>query len=279
MRHGNLIVVLLMGVALVAGCTSKQSEGLPEKLQGSEFSYNAHEITMDGCVAWVLSRGFNPTESPPPVPEPWHSIKAPGEFELQLRGFACERLAVGPFERPVNMIAELHSNRTTPEGCEQPGLITPGLPKILHKLWLDDAEVAAYLAKQHGMPVGLASMTLQPSPNPLTPNQVIWKWIPEAGEESRIEYGANRTPPTPQQAWHSWAWFPGDTVSILLMSTVELNWAARHDPITVSVIRPPMLLARPQEELPSFISQNTDASAIATITSYEDQTCGIPQHS
>ena len=73
--------------------------------------------------------------------------------------YHCQRVSVGPFERgPVVFMLEAHTDGEPPAACQQ------GHPNgnfIVNRLWINDADVAAYLKSTFGLPAENAAMGFQ----------------------------------------------------------------------------------------------------------------------
>jgi hypothetical protein len=118
-------------------------------------------IAMDGCGKGITALVYAPQALYPsatPHDPSWSSDSPVVAITLLVQ--ECSRISVGPFERgPVRFLLEVHDNLVSPTSCrEVPGDYTSD--EAFSQLWLDDAEIAAYLQATYGLPVRFASISV-----------------------------------------------------------------------------------------------------------------------
>jgi hypothetical protein len=96
----------------------------------------------------------------------------------------CERVSIGPFERgPATFLLEVHSAVNAPKACTE---FNAGFEdmEVLLGLWVDDRDLAAYLAQAFGLPAEFAEFSLQAAPQGDGQTQQ-WTWS-AGGQESTL---------------------------------------------------------------------------------------------
>lgn len=116
----------------------------------------ASVLRLSGCSDALTAFSYPPEPLVATAPPPGWAGNAPQELRYQLQ--ACHRVSIDAFERgPRHVLMEVHSNGVPPPGCE--GGYTRA--RILSRVWVDDAEIAAHLRQAYGMPAEVAEFTLE----------------------------------------------------------------------------------------------------------------------
>jgi hypothetical protein len=117
------------------------------------------ELIQTGCTSWRIVRQFYGTGSPGTRPPGWEPADATAVITgIEVYGFNCQRVSVGPFERgPVQMVLEMHTNVSFPAACLE-GADPFVIPAVLQSIWVNDAEIAGYLRQEYGMPTFFADI-------------------------------------------------------------------------------------------------------------------------
>lgn len=115
----------------------------------------AGTMLLGGCTGFEASAPLRPTalsDAQPPAGWPPRELSAAGVL-----GFACQRVALGPYERgPVRLVAELHNNFVAPAACDERG--EGFADRALAGILVDDAALADELRRTHGMPARLGAI-------------------------------------------------------------------------------------------------------------------------
>lgn len=144
---GPALLLMCLSAAGCLGDPPPQPEGAPAGGTAVPASLHLSNCTGFQASTWPIPAALSPARPPQGWEgEPTHA--------LFLLGFECGRLALGPFERPVRLLVEAHTDAVVPAGCAR-GARTQDL--VLHAAWLDDAEVAAFLAQAYGLPAAAAA--------------------------------------------------------------------------------------------------------------------------
>lgn len=175
-----LVVGLCFLLLSVAGCSGKKPEAttspsptdsMSASNSGSESASRTSsggpepagnttaEIILNDCTSWRIVRQFVGTPSPGSPPPGWQPADPSALITgIEVHGIRCNRVSVGPFERPLQLVLEMHTNVTYPESCLE-GADPFAVPAVLQSLWVDDPTVAQYFALTFGMPVHAATFT------------------------------------------------------------------------------------------------------------------------
>jgi hypothetical protein len=169
-RRLDVIILSLLLAAAVPGCFTS------EKDANEETDGNTPPVTpgLPPTGNWTDENLTPPIPSLPrnveftnctyqAVGYDWPTAIAPGEtppgWEPPLGGIwttyvmkfmECGRVAWGPFERPLTMLFETHNIGVAPDECNHVSSIVDSW--ILHRIWLDDEEMATYLSQNYGIP-------------------------------------------------------------------------------------------------------------------------------
>lgn len=209
---------------------------------------------------------------PGEVPPGWE----PGPTDLGslgVRGVDCARLSVGRFERPARLVWEMNFHAAIPAACRMNG--TGGNDRaVLNSLYVEDAELGAYLAGTYGMPVQVSNLTA--ATRDVGGVKVhAWTWGPVGLEPSTLSIVEDTsTPDTPNTV--ELFWRNGDGVGAMRIQTQEDRpfFADRHGHGTM---RPPMQMAAflggnfegPARWYPSYRAEGK-------LSVYRDRECKTP---
>lgn len=173
-------VLAVAAVMFMAGCVQQGTPVAEQGPGGGDAAPAGQNVTLDSSVRWTECLGMNTgkdypygTEQPP-APPGWEPRGVYVASYTVYVAVECERVSIGPFERgPVHFFFESHTAYSPPEQCmAQPG---PFVATVLHTLWVDDEEIAAYLAQYGDMPVGVMEATLQ-ADDSMGVTQHAWQW-------------------------------------------------------------------------------------------------------
>ncbi|MES2154981.1 MAG: hypothetical protein V4510_07585 [bacterium] len=138
-------------------------------------------IVFNGCDQVETGMPYPGNTSPAHPPGNWTGAVSSGgagtDFYLWL--VACQRVHIGPFERPLRMIIEHHDNMTTPSACRTGNW---NYFSVLNAIYVDDDEVAAWMRREIGMPAHHADIHHDVSPGKIS--KVSWSWTPDGGQTS-----------------------------------------------------------------------------------------------
>jgi hypothetical protein len=203
-------------------------------------------IAANGCTGFFATLAWAWDTGPGSAPPGWEQSLAPDGSAIgsddDILALHCERVAWGPFERPLDLLFDDHSKATPPGGCTDSASRT----RVLHGLWAD-AELAGYLASTYGMPVHAA--TFEVAHGALgEPSAATWTWS-EAGEpESTLTVHSLDAGDFAAEFNERLAWDTGDGVSILALAGSVVM--AGDQPVLSGpnqaiegTLRPPMLHA------------------------------------
>ncbi|HUR63962.1 MAG TPA: hypothetical protein VM241_05730 [Candidatus Thermoplasmatota archaeon] len=257
----------LLACLLLAGCAaapppgSGPATGAPPRPAGLELT---------GCTGW---HGDTPSLPSPLVPG-----KAPPGWEpdpanpasVVMDGYACSRLSVGPFERPVRIVLDSHTNVNFPPSCNPKGGSTP--MAVLGTLWVNDTAVARYLNQTYGLPARASPITDEvQAVGPARAHR--WTW--GTGHASALNVTEDGT------GFVSYAterifWERGGGVSVLDLALQHDAPPVQHP--AVGTAQPPMLLAGGPGG--AFLLTTSWYPAIAltgSLTLYHDRACSEPE--
>ena len=140
-------------------------------------------LELDSCPHGIASGSYPPKELyPTEQPSGWKPRSSPAQSVL-FQVFLCDRISLDGFERgPVFFLFEAHSNVNPPPKCIDDTFNPP--PRILHELWISDAELAIHLKTTYGMPAEYAQFNFTQSAGPVTED--TWRFQLPGGEESSL---------------------------------------------------------------------------------------------
>ena len=275
-RAAVLTAPLALLALLAAGCASPVAPAPPpgpDVPLGDPAS--GQQPRLEGCSGFALDAQWPGRHPRAHVPDGWDARE--GNTRVRLQGWACERLAWGPFERgPVRLVLETHNQQVAPAPCRGADRTTE--LEVLQSLWVDDAEVAAYLLAE-GLPVQATGIEVRHEAVADDAAVVRWAWGDGAADVQVPAPGGSVPSPTLARRLF---WDDGVRVSSL---DVVAQWSvpgAAAGPAdlagrsaAVGEFAPPLLLAdRPS--LPAPANAFDAAHWAATLRHHGDLRCAPP---
>ncbi len=225
-------------------------------------------VGLDTAMVWA--EGMNPAHPPGTWPPEPGGIGS--ESRIQAR--ACERMSLGPFERPVRFILNTHTNETMPDSCRLGGKWD--YFDALAAIYIDDPAVVNYARNELQMPAFYANMSYVYDKQPAAWT-MTWSWAADGGERSDIQtsVAAPNIYPTDDPITYRYAWVSGGHVSLLDFKTS----ARQLGPPTTAVpghVYSPMIEARQGSPYlgTGEISDGVDAQG--TLHRFNDDQCKDP---
>ena len=174
------LVVLLVGL-ISAGCLrSPADEPAPGVYDPWVDDDKLSAFRLDQCSGIVTSRPVPAATLDAQRPDGWERGTPTANVALDFH--SCKRLMVGPFERgPLTIMFELHSSHTAPADCTN-GDYTSSF--IVNQIWLDDPEIAAWLAN-HSLNAKFAAFDWQSSEGPA---EIVVHTLSFEGNSVRTSY-------------------------------------------------------------------------------------------
>lgn len=222
---------------------------------------------MGGLFTEPAATAPTGSEIPPGWEQPIDSISS-----YQLEVFRCGRVSIGPYERPVTGMTEVHNKITVPPQCVEfkPDIL--GV-YVMVALWLDDQEVADYLHRTYGMPVRVAQFDYV---DDATAQQRRWSW--STGDSPASEMGmpfvaddSFESADTTRMVWHN-----GTAVSMWDTADVQRNENFVYLLAVYGVLREPMLHARADGEPVVGRGESSTGEKTQAIYRFRDLECKEP---
>ncbi len=202
----KVFLALVVSIVALAGCTEKIADGpvdeaprplaqdgsespgaLPGGTQNDSLAVANQFMQATNCHGFGGAHSFlgdtNPARPPPGWEQdvPTEGLGSDLIFEIM----ACDRVSWGPFERPLTILLETHSNTEPPEACKEgsPSNVLYGLVRM----WISDPEVASWANETYGMPtLVLDSSESLDSVGPA--DAQAWTWSANGLPPSRAEF-------------------------------------------------------------------------------------------
>ncbi|MEA3190544.1 MAG: hypothetical protein QOD77_1126 [Thermoplasmata archaeon] len=229
------LVAILALATLAAGCLAPgggPSAAPTAPPEGPARPAPVPGLVLGDCVGWHAFATVPAPLHPGVRPDGW-APPAGADASVALLGLRCGRLALGPFERgPVWLLFESHTNAVVPAACADDREGATDL-SVLASVWVDDAEVAGWLAAVHGMPAAAAVFTDAGQ---------AWSWGPAGAAPSELQVLDGSAAPRDAEHGERFFWANGTGLGQLELRhertgpTVPLAAAGR--------MAPPMLLAQ-----------------------------------
>lgn len=143
-------------------------------------------LQLDNCYGWQAVTTDPGATAPGERPPGWNPAPSGTAFTGQeIQAYQCNRISLGAFERgPIHLMFEDHGNADFPPKCKENAPEFPVFGIVTH-IWIDDAEVAAYLRTEYGAPVLLGQFN-ETSQDAGTLTLRTWTWAVEGGQPSKI---------------------------------------------------------------------------------------------
>ncbi|MEA3203462.1 MAG: hypothetical protein QOI63_1137 [Thermoplasmata archaeon] len=248
-----------LAALVLAGCLA--APGTPSRADSAPAAPLGLDLHLSGCARWDAQLVVPAALDHGSVPRGWAGAQPLATLGLQ--GWACQRLSLGAFERPVHLILEAHDLAEVPAGCL--GNATATRVWVVESAWADDAQVAHALRADYGLPAHQAAIAVQDAgAGPTTLHE--WSWagsrvtVPDDGTQ-------DRGPPLRDRFF----WARGAGVGSLDLAQSATQPAAAPRPVQ-GTAAPPLLFAA----LPAFAAPggwSPHASADGRFTLYEDLAC------
>ncbi len=210
--------------------------------------------------------------NPARPPANWSADQGGVGSDLSLYLLSCERFNWGPFERPLKMILELHTNMTPPASCTKGSY---EYFQVLNSIWVDDPQVATFLASNLSLPVHLSAITMQTAGTPGLTFTANWSWRPETGQPSDVATTIALGYETHGSARERIAWVAQGRVSLLDMQQT-LSGYLPEAVLTPGHMRPPMLLSKMGDPYPGDGDLYSSGDVEGTLYRFADDQCKEP---
>lgn len=215
------LTAVALGLFLLAGCSQKDlppsttatgasSSSSPSTTTPTQSPTNTSLplssplIVLDKCAGWQVGYPFGAGPAGPKANAPPGWAPSPtDQGSLVFYGVDCQRVSVGPFERPARLVWEVNVYVTPPTNCT---IGTTGGPTIgiLNDLYLEDPELAAYLGNTYGVPVQVSKITNTTQAAQGTTVHT-WTWGPTGMTPSSLNILEDTsTPDTPNSLYMFW---------------------------------------------------------------------------
>jgi hypothetical protein len=178
-------------------------------------------------------------------------------------------MATGPFERgPVRLLFDAHSRAAVPAACWT-GRGTFADLRVLNSLWVDDPDIAAYLASAYGMPARFTAIADGVVDGAEGVRLHTWTW---AG--SSITLQEDGLLPEGRANASMLFWARGAGVGSLALSYERTGSAVTGRPVQ-GTMEPPMLMAgMPGGQFVGTALWYGAASVEGIVTLHGDGRCG-----
>jgi hypothetical protein len=228
------------------------------------------EAILTGCTAWNTVNGGPAELFGGPLPPGWQPESSPVFQLLQL--YECTRLSWGTFERgPVHLIFELSEDFIAPEACERGDFERES---IVRALWIDDAEIGAWLAKTYNFPIRIATVNVERVGAEATVETWKWAQTQDAQSELHFQFSIPRSDPTTTR--HRLYWFDQDSVNYMdLSKTFSYDDNAMR--ASAGVLQQPTIYANwtGSNEYAGLADRLYGLDAAVSISLFDDFQCGM----
>ncbi|MES2155115.1 MAG: hypothetical protein V4510_08270 [bacterium] len=186
--------------------------------------------------------------------------------------FSCQRFHLGPFERPLNFVLELHTNATLPVTCKKGSW---ELFQYVNGLWTDDADVVTFLATQLGLPAHMATVAVETGGVAGVSFNATWTWTPESGQTSDVSTGQILAKQAGSTDTERLAWVTAGKVSLLDLKITRANYLPQEI-ATPGHIRPPMLASALGDPYPGIGGIAGSGDVEGHLYRFNDDQCKQP---
>ncbi len=232
-------------------------------------------------VAFTNCRGMDSAFSFPGDTGPG---KAPGDWDQQthagsdvdLELYRCERVSWGPFERgPIQMVFETHNKFEIPPGCDEK---PRNIMLALVALWIDDAELAAYVNQTYGAATHFAAIQSAGGPGAAGQYHAEWSFASGGLAASTIQANDAEVLPGSSPIIERMVWSAGPKLFILNLEEQGTN-SFGNTVVTPGEMRPPTLYSEAGvgEQYAGRGSAYNSVTLSATIDKYGDFACTKPE--
>lgn len=187
--------------------------------------------------------------------------------------YRCERISWGPFERgPVHMLWELHSNVDAPDPCY---VGEWNSFRVLQALWIDDAEIAAYVNSTYGAVTKVAQFQ-DMDERTSTSQEVEWTWSVDGQPKSTIRYTQGNSTAYVAPIMERILWTSGNSVWMFNFMQ-ERMFTNTQTYLTPGELHPPMLWS--ETGATTYVGRGVayvSATLSASILKFSDLACTKP---
>lgn len=194
-------------------------------------------LAFSECSAWQLAWTIPPAANPGSRPSGWEPADETTLLGgIDVSGYRCNRIAIGPFERgPIHFIIETHYGTTFPPECIRGGGYSAG---IATTFWIDDEEIATYINATYGIPTLFAAIeTVDEVAGGI--ERHTWSWAQAGQQQSTVTLAIHSVLPVSGEDAQRWFWAVGEGL-VMLQTTFEVEGT---DGPTNGMFRPPMLMS------------------------------------
>lgn len=263
---------LLLLAASLAACTEAPAPDAGEAVaDGGPALAGARPaaLSLSGCSGWETHMEPLPAaaaswETPPGWEPPAGDLP-----KARMAGLECDRLGLGPFERPVRLVWDSHTHATFPDACHRAEVYE--MTSLVGTVWIDDAEVARFLNETYGLPARAATVT------PAMQGQTrTWTWGDAAGT-SQVTFLPNPLG-EPQDVPILLLWEQaGRIVSLGLQPDGRTGPVPTELPAFGTLAAPALLASMPGGAFASTAAWSSGFAAEGSFTFYRDLMCEEPE--
>lgn len=220
-----------------------------------------------GSFEWLGDAG--PGEAPPGWEQQLGSGGI-GSAEL-VEIMTCDRVSIGPFERPLVLLFEAHSKMDPPATCKP----EEGFIWILNSLWTNDAAVSGYLSEELGIRTQVANFEADYQ-NDTHLSKISWSWAPTGnGTVSQLTVLAAEPEPqaSPLTLGFRYAWNHGSGISIMRYNETAIVPTSPEQAAFGSFTEPMLHASTGVEPFVGRGDYFLSVDATTEITRYGDFTC------
>ncbi|MEA3189647.1 MAG: hypothetical protein QOD77_229 [Thermoplasmata archaeon] len=229
-------------------------------------------MTWNGCKMVGLGHTYPKGQNPGTPPSDWPPATGGVGSDVYVEAYQCERVSWGPYERPMTMVMESHTNLDPPEACRVGGWDTF---QALASWWVSDRELADFMRTTYGIPVHHGAIDFLNETGQATSTfTATWN-------ETGTEPSSMKASQVNQAEGHSlaalrffWDWGNG-TAMLDLQQDKQYSIAPTY--VVQATMNPPMLLS--SLGLPRMVARGA-AVPHATLTGdlvlFGDRTCEEP---
>jgi hypothetical protein len=269
MRPRPLLPALLLLASGLAACT----EAPPA--EGGDGLAPPAGLSLTGCSGFEAHLGPLPPAVAPGAAPPGWEPSAGNAPSVRMEGFACERIGLARFERPVRLVVDSHTRASIPDACHRSGLRER--TGVVGTLWVDDAEVARFLAEAYGLPARPAAIEAAARPGAAgTAHEWSWGDAEGLSQMTLLDAGGGEEANVPTLL----LWSRGEGRGVASLGLVyEGRTAAGHElPAFGEASAPALLAALPGGGTFAALGTWSPAfSAEGTFVLYRDGMCEDPE--
>jgi hypothetical protein len=277
----RILTVAFVLAFTFAGCIDKTGGG--PSMSGTSSSTQTEKssttsvlpsglLELDACPHGVGVGSYLPKDAfPAQRPPGWKPSPNPTKHIL-IQVLSCDRISLDGFERgPIFFLFEGHSDVDPPAKCVDDTFNPP--PRILHQLWISDAELAMHLNTTYGMPAKYAQFNFTESTGPVTEDTYRFQ-LPGGEESSLVSRKVHSDDQTELPVFR--LYWVNQVAGISYLQLSETMRSATEDPNGITgQLAAPFIQASP---LPfaGYGGPLSDGHFSAPITQFRDLSCEKP---